>query len=89
MPTARRLCTVSLKSCASLAHGAYALAMDELRFKPIFPGDWADADRAYHNYVENCHRLGIQPMAWDEARVLMGEWSAKLAAGRPPSSNLQ
>ena len=54
-------------------------------FKDTFPGDWADADRAYHNCVENCRRMGKEPMSWDEARVLMGEWSVK-AAGRttPP-----
>jgi hypothetical protein len=55
-------------------------------FKETFPGDWADADRAYHNYVESCARLGIHPMPWEEARRLMSEWSARLAAGRqmPP-----
>ena len=54
-------------------------AVDNLNVRPF---DWADADRAYHNYVENCRRVGTEPMAWDEARSLMAEWSAKLAAGR-------
>jgi len=52
--------------------------------KDTFPGDWADADRAYQNYVENCRRVGKEPMSWPEARALMREWSGKLAAGRPP-----
>jgi len=63
--------------------------MAEQPLEHTFPGDWADADRAYHNYVENCRRAGLQPMSWDEARVLMAEWSAKLEACGSTTRNPQ
>ena len=60
--------------------------MAESHCKGALPGDWADADRAYHNYVENCRRVGCEPMSWIDAQVLMREWTAALAPGRktPP-----
>ena len=58
-------------------------------FKDTFPGEWADADRAYHIYVENCRRMGIAPLSWNEAKVQRDEWLAKLSAGRSTPHNLQ
>jgi hypothetical protein len=52
-------------------------------------GDWADADRFYHSYVENCERLGIMPIPWIEARAMIAEWSTAFAAGRKTPPILQ
>ena len=45
----------------------------------------ADADRAYPNYVENCRRLGADPLPWDRVQALMSEWSDAMAAHRSRS----
>ena len=43
--------------------------------------DWAGADRAYTNYVENCLRLGAEPMSRERAKTLMSQWADALSAG--------
>lgn len=42
--------------------------------------DSAEADRAYNNYLENCRRLGAEPMSWDNFQDRMVEWSKAIAA---------
>lgn len=42
--------------------------------------DPVEADRAYNNYLENCRRLGAEPMSWDNFQDRMVEWSNAIAA---------
>lgn len=46
-----------------------------IRFDP------ADAIRAYDHYLENCQRLGVEPMSWDRVQAQMAEWLNALATG--------
>jgi hypothetical protein len=41
-----------------------------------------DPERVYHNYLERCRRLGIEPVLRDHARDLMAEWSVAIEASR-------
>jgi hypothetical protein len=51
--------------------------------------DTPDRDRVYRSYVEDCRRLGIEPVSPDRAQDLMEEWSEALAGPRlvPPNTH--
>ena len=40
--------------------------------KPVTP----DADTVYRNYLETCHRLGVEPVPLEHAHELVEEWTA-------------
>jgi hypothetical protein len=50
-----------------------------IRFDP------EQVDRAYDKYVENCRRLGVEPMSCDRVQVLAAEWLKAL--GTAPSND--